>query len=295
MMTSNLLVPGRHCGHGMRGMMVHTAVRRREPPVFFRALGPVRVEVCASRLGHPLPESNGDAGVLRVSGRRKQTILALLLSCVGQTVSIDRMVDAVWPDTDPPATARKQVQNCAAAVRRELESARCEGHRSNGCRAQIVADSRGYRLDADPQAVDAVTFDHVVRECVSIESRRDGEVVAGLRTALDLWAGAAYAGLPALELQAEAARLDELRLVALEELAGRELRLGSPPALQVAILSELTGSGCGCYMEALHRSGRTSEALERFREYRSMLVAAHGVEPGPEVRAKEREILRCQG
>jgi DNA-binding SARP family transcriptional activator len=149
--------------------------------------------------------------------------------------------------------------------------------------------------------VDAVTFDHVVRECVSIESRRDGEVVAGLRTALDLWAGAAYAGLPALELQAEAARLDELRLVALEELAGRELRLGSPPALQVAILSELTRRHPYrerlwlLYMEALHRSGRTSEALERFREYRSMLVAAHGVEPGPEVRAKEREILRCQG
>lgn len=268
--------------------------------MYFRVLGPVRVDLRATRLGRPLP-SPGDQGVLYLPGRRKQTILALLSVAVGQTVSTDRIIDAIWADLPPPATAREQVQNCTTAVRRALTAARCEGHPSTDCRAEIVTGSRGYRLEADPATVDAVRFDEVIQDCLLSAGHRDCELAGRLREALELWTGAAFGDLPSLELQAEAARLEELKLVAVEELASRELRTGQPPALHAARLLALTRRHPYrerlwlLHMEALHRSGRTTEALARFREYRSMLIAHHGVEPGPEIRAKEREILQHSG
>jgi DNA-binding SARP family transcriptional activator len=267
----------------------------------------VRIDLKASRLGHPFPlldgdgDGDGDGGALWLPGRRKQTILALLLLHTGQTVSLERIIDAVWPDTSPPATAREQVQNCTTEVRRILQSARCEGHPPSDCGAAIVTGSGGYRLQADPATVDAVRFDTDVRECLSPAGRPDDEVVTVLRGALALWRGGAFGNLPSLELQAEAARLEELRLVATEELTCREIRLNRVPELHAAGLLGLIRRYPYrerlrlLHMEALHRSGRTTEALERFREYRSMLIAEHGVEPGPEIRAKEREILRRTG
>lgn len=269
--------------------------------MYFRLLGHVRVELKASRLGRPIPSLDGDDSVLNLAGRRKQTILALLLLDIGQTVSTDRLVDAIWTGQAPPATAREQVQNCTTMVRRALQAASCEGHPPVDCRARIVTGSHGYRLEADPRTVDAARFDAAVRECLSSPGCRDDQVVAALHYALDLWTGVAFDGLPALELQAEAARMEERKLVAIEELASRELRLGRAPALQAAGLLALTRRHPYrerlwlLHMEALHRSGRTAEALTRFREYRSILVAEHGVEPGPEIRAKEREILRASG
>ncbi|HEY8474409.1 MAG TPA: AfsR/SARP family transcriptional regulator [Natronosporangium sp.] len=233
-----------------------------------------------------------------IAGRRKQTVLAMLLVNLGQAVSTDRLIDAIWTDTPPPATAREQAQNCAAAVRRTLLQAQ-NGHAcQHGGRAKITTERHGYRLTADPETVDAVRFERIVQGCLDAPVGRDQEVVASLRAGLDLWTGTALAGLRSLELQAEAARMEELKLLAIEELAGRELRLGHSPAMSAANLLALTKLYPYrerlwlLHMEALRRCGRLTEALARFREFRSILVADHGIEPGPEIRAKEREILR---
>jgi DNA-binding SARP family transcriptional activator len=261
-------------------------------------LGPLRVEVKASQLGRPLPSASGDDAALPLSGRRLPIILGLLLTEVGQTVSTDRIVDAVWSDGPPPATAREQVQNCTSAVRRVLLSAVCEGHATTDCGVAIVTHGHGFRLEADPHTVDAFRFDETVRESAQAPADRDEVVVRALRIGLDLWRGPAFVGLSSLELQAEAERLEELRILAIEELAHRELRLGKLPAFHAARLLSLTRRYplrerlWLLHMEALQRAGRVTEALARFREYRTMLVADHGIEPGPEIRAKEREILQ---
>lgn len=236
--------------------------------------------------------------MLTFPGRRAQTILGLLLSGAGRTVSTDRIIDAVWADGRPPATAREQVQNCTAGIRRALQSARCEGHPPADCRVALVTEPHGYRLEVDPRSVDSVRFERIVREYAHAPADRDEEASAALQTGLDLWRGSAFAGLPSVDLQAEAARLDDLRLHAIEERAARGLRLAGSPTLLAAELLALTRRYAQrerlwlLLMEALRRSGRITEALARFREYRAMLVAEHGIEPGPEIRAKEREILR---
>ncbi len=227
--------------------------------------------------------------------------MAVLSLNVGQTVSTNRIIDAIWADVSPPATAWEQVQNCTAALRRAFRAARCVGHSSMDCRVEIITSRHGYRLEADPGTVDAIRFGDVVRECLSSRNHQDKEVSERLRGALDLWTGAAVGGLPSMELQAEAARLEEVRLVAIEEMVRRELRLSHTPALHAATLLALTRRHPFrerlwlLHMEALHLSGRTVEALARYREYRSMLIAQHGVEPGAEIRAKEHKILRSAG
>jgi DNA-binding SARP family transcriptional activator len=266
--------------------------------LYFRILGSVRIE---AEVAADQPERPAIDRTLQLSGRRKQTILAMLLVHLGRAVSTERIIDAVWTDTPPPATAREQIQNCAAAVRRTILSANGRGPQAGGHPATIVTEPHGYRLDVDPQAVDAFRFENIVRSCLDAPADQDHRVTAALRAGLDLWTGVALAGLPSFELQAEAARMEELRLVAIEELASRELRLRSTPAINAADLLALTRRYPYrerlwlLHMEALRQCGRFTEALARFREFRSMLVADHGIEPGPEIRAKEREILQQSG
>jgi DNA-binding SARP family transcriptional activator len=263
--------------------------------LYFRILGTVRIEAADGRSDRAGGPDRAARHPLQLAGRRKQTILAMLLVHLGRTVSTDRMVDAVWTDTPPPVTAREQVQNCAAAVRRTVLSASGD---ADGRRATLVTEPSGYRLDADPHTVDASRFEKIVGSCLNVPADRDQQVTATLRAGLDLWTGAALGGLPSFELRAEAARMEELKLVAVEELASRELRLGSTPAFNAAGLLALTRRYPYrerlwlLHMEALRQCGRRTEALARFREFRTMLVAEHGIEPGPEIRAKEREILR---
>lgn len=270
--------------------------------MYFRILGSVRVMPVLGQQDRPTGSSHTSDRTLHLTGRRKQTILAMLLVHLGRVVSTERIIDAVWTDTSPPATAREQVQNCASAVRRTILSVHGDDRRpSVGRRVTIVTEPHGYRLDADPQAVDAFQFEYLVRSCLGAPIDRDHQVTASLRAGLDMWFGAALGGLPSLELQAEAARMEELKLVAIEELATRELRVGSAPAVSAADLLALTRRHPYrerlwlLHMEALRQCGRFTEALARFREFRSTLIADHGIEPGPEIRAKEKEILRQSG
>ena len=73
--------------------------------MWFRILGTLEVVV--------------DDVVVQLQGRHQPKLLATLLLEMGQVVPIHRLVDALWDD-DPPGTARRQVQNGVAALRRLL-------------------------------------------------------------------------------------------------------------------------------------------------------------------------------
>src|SRR5207244_407926 len=119
-----------------------------------------------------------------------------------------------------------------------------------------------------------------------------------LRRALGLWRGAAYGELAYEEFaRAEADRLEELRLVCVEEWVEAELALGGA----AEVLPELRALAAAhparerlqaSLMLALYRSGRQAEALEVYAAVRARLVDELGLEPGEDLRGLQGRILR---
>lgn len=214
-------------------------------------------------------DDQGEPVVL--SSARQRGLLAILLSRANQVVSVDSLIDQVWSG-DPPKSARTNLQVYVHRLRQALGGER------------ILLQSPGYHLVARPGEVDAQEFEDLVAA---------GQPAEALR----LWRGDAYAGLTEIEpLATEAARLEELRLVALEDRIEADLDAGR----QVALVAELTTLTArhplregfrAQLMLALHRSGRGVEALEVYRDTRKALIDELGVEPGARLRQLEQAIL----
>jgi DNA-binding SARP family transcriptional activator len=147
-------------------------------------------------------EARTGSGSARLGGPRQRAVLADLLLHAGSVVSMDTLIDDLW-GADPPATADAVVQNAVSRLRKAL--------------GEEVIETRapGYLLRIDPGAIDARRFERLVRDAKTLPP---AERCAALSDALALWRGPAFADL-AFEsfLQSEIARLDELRLTALED------------------------------------------------------------------------------
>src|SRR5262249_51809217 len=118
------------------------------------------------------------------------------------------------------------------------------------------------------------------------------------RDALGLWRGPALADV-AYEAfaQSDIARLEELRLVALEERIDADLALARQlelvPELEALVaVQPLRERLHGQLMLALYRSGRQIDALAAFRRVRRALRDELGLEPGPELQELQQAILR---
>lgn len=238
--------------------------------VEFRVLGALEVR----RGGAPVP----------LGPPKLRTVLAVLLCDAGRAVSLDTLVDSLWPDA-PPKSAVKNVQGYVSRLRREVL----------GDPARIDLDASGYRLAARPGELDAARFAELVHEgrvCGDPERRAEH-----FRRALGLWHGkAAYAGVPRNRLcEAEALRLAEVRLGVLLEWAdlriGRGRAAGLVPEL-VALTREhpLNEELWARLMRALHACGRPADALRAFEDARRTLLAEGGLEPSPPLRSLRRQI-----
>lgn len=155
----------------------------------------------------------------------------------------------------------------------------------------LVTEPPGYELRTD--CIDALRFERGLLEAGADVGRCR---IEGLRAALALWRGDAYDEFAQEPwVIAEAVRLGELRVGALEQLAEWELRSGELVSA-IAHLDELIGQHPfadrprGLLMEALADSGRRSEALRVFAEYRRLLAEEVGNDPGPELVDLEREV-----
>lgn len=206
-----------------------------------------------------------------------------------KSVSLDRLVDAVWEST-PPATAREQIQNCVSLMRRNLRSVPGD--------LTIDRNRIGYQLRGDHFETDADCFEREVRTADElIADGRLADAAGRLQQALAHWSGPALDGLNAKELRAHAARLDELRLAAMERLATTNLRLGrhdrAIAELRALIeIEPLRENVSILLMDALADSGRSIDSLTVYRSYRDRLRAELGVEPGPVAKARERHLLQ---
>jgi DNA-binding SARP family transcriptional activator len=234
----------------------------------FRILGPLEVST--------------ESGALTLGGQKQRAVLAVLLLEANRVVSVDRLLDSVWGE-DPPRTAPTSLQNFISQLRKLL--------------GPDVLETRapGYRLNVAPGRLDADRFRAAVDAARSLDP---GERSAQLREALKL-----FRGLPLADFtfeafaQAEIARLEELRLTALESRVEADLEAGRHAEL-VGELEPLVEEHPlrerlrGQLMLALYRSGRQAEALETYQDARRGLVEELGIDPSPALQDLHGAILR---
>ena len=244
---------------------------KQTPDIEFRILGPFE----ARRASRPL----------RLGGARQRSLLAALVIRANTPVSRDRLIADLW-EADPPDTAAKMVQNYVSQLRKLL-----------GPQA-LVTRPQGYELVVDSEQVDARRFESLVeegrRELAESAALHAAEL---LREALGLWRGAALLDF-AYEpfAQAEIARLEELRLIALEDRIAADLALGRHTELvgeleALAAQQPLREPFRVQLMLALYRSGRQAEALDVYHKTRELLIERLGIEPSRPLKRLERAIL----
>jgi DNA-binding SARP family transcriptional activator len=276
-----LVSVGDRAGHGDGALGFRAQVRRHllqvccrlfNAGVEFRVLGPVEV----IEAGRPL----------QLGSRKQRAVLALLLLHAGEVVPRERLIEELW-HARPPPTADATLRSYLSRLRSVLGAAR------------IRTRSPGHMLVAKPEELDAKTFERLLAAGrVALAEERAVEAARLFADALGLWRGDPFADFVYEPFaQTEIARLSELRLEALEERIAAELRLGLDEAL-VAELRELVSEHpvreglCCQLMLALYRCGRQAEALGVYASARRVLIDELGLEPGPELRALERAILR---
>ncbi|MBB4936052.1 putative ATPase/DNA-binding SARP family transcriptional activator [Streptosporangium album] len=225
---------------------------------------------------------------VEITGQRLRTLLGLLLLDAGRVVSIDRLVDGVWEDCPPNA-----VGNALQALISRLRTVLADQ------RGLVEAGAAGYRLAVDPDRVDAHRFVRLAAEGREfLMAGAPGDAAAALHAALALWRGPALAGLPGNHsVTAAVARLDTLRLAAVEDRVEAELLLGRQtevaaelPALIAA--HPLRERFRGQLMRALYGSGRHVEALASYEDARAAFADELGADPSPELAALHLSMLR---
>jgi DNA-binding SARP family transcriptional activator len=241
--------------------------------VYFKLLGTLRVQRDGDRV---------DLG-----GLRQQRLLVMLLLNANKVVSADRLLESMW-DGSPPVTARRQLHNAVAAIRRSFAAAK----------HIIVKDGPGYRIHVDPQDIDAHRFTTMVASASAATAvGRTTAAVELLESALALWEGPALSGLNSPMFDTFAARLEEDRLTATEQLIGLRLDGGNAAAL-VPQLGELVSQNPlreetrKLLILALHRCGRKADALNVYEQCRRLLRNELGIDPSASLRNLHERVLR---
>ena len=204
-------------------------------------------------------------------------------------VPAERLAEDLWGPSPPPGAA--------GTLRSHLSRLRMLVSPDTA----LIARGGGYALAAGPDQLDAGRFERLAR--AGREALEHGEAAAAaarFREALGLWRGRALADVADVEaLAREGARLEELRLVALECRIEADVELG----LAAEVAGELEGLVAGYPLRerlwqllvlALYRSGRQADALAAYRRARTVLAEELGIEPGEELRKLERAVLLQQ-
>src|SRR5262249_3841724 len=213
--------------------------------------------------------ANGRA--LDLGGHKQRALLAVLLLDANHVVSTDRLIDALWEE-EPPRTAGKALQAYVSELRKQLGKER------------VQTKAPGYVLTIEEGELDLERFQRLHSEGRHAE-------------ALSLWRGPPL-GEFAFErfAQPEIARLEQLRLVCLEDRIDSDLASGRHAELVgdlEALVKEhpLRERPRAQLMLALYRSGRQAEALDVYQDGRRTLVEERGIEPSGELRELQQAIL----
>jgi DNA-binding SARP family transcriptional activator len=234
----------------------------------FRLLGPLEVAE--------------QGRLLSLGGVKPRSLLALLLLHANRVVSTERLIDELWPDA-PPSSAAKCITVYVSGLRKQLGQGR------------LITRAPGYLMQVDRSELDLACFEQLLRDARGADPAGAAQI---LDQALALWRGPALADL-AYEpfAQTPVARLEELRLVALEQRIDADLacarHMELVGELEVLVMEHPLRERLRCQlMLALYRSGRQAEALDAYQQARRTLSEELGLEPGVELKRLETAILQ---
>ncbi len=220
-------------------------------------------------------------------GIPRSIIVALVLRA-REVVSAGALAELVWADEQP--------RNPVNALQLQISYLR---KRLGGSAAgqPIVTRPGGYVLMVDDADIDARRFERLVRDAGQLAASSLAASLELYETALGMWRGAAFADvLGEPFIVGEATRLEEMRLSALEERTGVLLGMGRHTELVGELISLVNEHPLrerlqGHLLVALYRSGRQADALRAFGRARAILVDELGIDPGPDLRRIEQQIL----
>ena len=242
--------------------------------VEFRVLGPLEVRVAgeAADTGH----------------QRQRSVLAVLLLDLGRVVPTQVLIDRVWAEK-PPASVRNLLYGYIARLRTVVAAA-ADPY------VTLTRSHGGYLLEAEPGQVDPWRFRRLAAEAAQVRGDDEGSAML-LRQALGQWRGPALAGTDSPWLNAMGRTLESERFAAELDLNEIRLRLGEHGVLAAELAGQAAARPAderlsGQLMLALWRAGRAAEALRCFERARAHLARELGADPGPQLQALHRQILR---
>ncbi len=245
--------------------------------VEFRILGPLEVV------------DNGHS--IDIGSPQQCGLLALLLVHANRVVTTDRIMEELWGDD--AAGKENALWVYVSRLRSVLEPDRVDRGESRF----LLTRDHGYVLNVDPGSIDVFQFEEATargRSLIKDDPDAASEVLAG---GLQLWRGSALEDFAYHDFaRMEVVRLEELRLTAVEGRIEADLRRGKAGELvgeleSLRSMHPMRESFVGQLMLALYQSGRQADALLTFEQFRRHVGEELGIEPSPELRRLEEQVL----
>ena len=242
----------------------------------FGVLGPLEI----TRDGEPVT----------LGSYKQRCVLAALLVDRNHVVSSDRLIDDLWADDDGHDHQNAlwaHISNLRKALEPDLDD------RTSGV---LMTSSPGYVLRVEDESVDAAVFERRVAEGRALLDTDPAAVAGLLSEALAMWRGRPLEDFTyETWALAEIARLEELRLEAVELRITAELKTGRRRELigeleSLVHLHPTRESLTASLMLALHGAGRQAEALRRYRSLQGRLGEELGIRPSARLQRLHDQI-----
>ncbi|MEK9517794.1 AfsR family transcriptional regulator [Streptomyces venezuelae] len=247
-----------------------------QPP--YRVLGPCQA----------LRTDDGTEAVL--GGARLRALLTALAAAGGRAVGTHALIDQVWGGADDAGDA--DVPDRTAALQALVGRLR----RAAG-REAVASAPGGYRLAAEPDAVDLYRFERLAAEgSAALGAGDPARGAALLDEALALWRGPALVDLPGRDVEPLVVRVEQRHAQARRDRLAAALALGRAAEVLAPLAALAAGEPLdeplqALRIRALRAAGRPAEALAAYEEARRGLADRLGTDPGPELRALYVELL----
>ncbi|MCW2541005.1 MAG: transcriptional regulator, putative ATPase, winged helix family [Frankiales bacterium] len=264
---------------GARPVKVSPTADQATRPLTVRLLGPVTAWLGQDELA--------------LGPARQRLAFSLLALSAGRAVARSAILDALWGEHSP-VTAEGSIYTYVSALRRALDPER----RARSSRGLLRSAGSGYLLEVSPAGVDALLLETHRNDGENSLRRGDcAAAIAAFDRALGLWHGEPLTGLTGNFVDAQRARLAELRLTVSERRAEAIL---STPGNHSALVGELTALVAeyplreglvGLLMRSMYLTGRRADALRAYAAARRRLTDELGISPSPALQQLHNQVL----